>query len=174
MRIFINTPEIDAAISLGEIPQLRLVESKMSVGDAIVVSRNKSILMVSVADHRHIGIEHELISLEEFVLYCKSFPKRIWISNELEFLRTPERRSGNTTRMTDAVIQKIFANESVKVVGEHNASLAEDVNAFDKVIRRLSYEHNLAHAVRQGWIQIDHKTCTIHVNLPDRQKVFES
>lgn len=75
------------------------------------------------------------------------------------------RRDGNTTRSIDKAIQIIFKGFICVCLDPHMNGLNDVANnyLFQKVIRRLTFEHNLNYLVKENRIKIDKDKLTIEL-----------
>lgn len=57
----------------------------------------------------------------------------------------PSRRSGNTTRLADAIIQALFQGKKVSVIDhfDYGGNRSANELLFKKVFRRLEFEHGI-------------------------------
>lgn len=73
------------------------------------------------------------------------------------------RRVGNTTRQIDSAIQHLFRGEKILARNHHEYGQNRQANnlLFDKILKRLSYEHNLT--IENKGIKIDRLKLTIEL-----------
>ena len=60
--------------------------------------------------------------------------------NDLLGIVNPERRSGNTTRLVDWYIQRIFEGKEIKVI-DHHDDYGNNLSLYNRIIKRLISEH---------------------------------
>ena len=60
--------------------------------------------------------------------------------NDLLGIVSPERRSGNTTRLVDWYIQKIFEGKNIETIDHHN-EYGNNRSLYNRIIKRLLSEH---------------------------------
>lgn len=101
---------------------------------------------------KHLSILKEHWSEEDHLKYSASSftkeEKKREVIDTLDALHwglieyIPDRRRGNTTRIIDYIIQKLFEGYEV-ICNDHHESVEARKYLVNRVLARLSYEHNI-------------------------------
>jgi len=75
-------------------------------------------------------------------------------------LPTEERMTGNSTRLADWYIQELFTSGSI-TVKDHINHIHSDADLFNKIYRRLRFEHNFEYKVLTGKAEVNEGEYTI-------------
>lgn len=65
------------------------------------------------------------------------------------------RRTGKSTRLADAYIQKIFSNKGPVTIRDHSGTSQADLYLFHIIKRRLDIEHGLKFKYNESELKIE-------------------